>query len=202
MVQEQLVIEKKSSKLAKLGGLIVTLRKTSVHDVDLIIGSPGFPNLERTLQLGDAVLFETPEAGLLEVRVMSIRTLDIEILVSQISPRPGIAGGFVDSDPSNSSFTKTEIRKIAESVEHIRLEMSKRNDVKPEQLDFIYRKLEEMRLAGERLGRKDWKNLAIGTLTGIIFNAALGPDIGKALFQVAGTALSWLFNDGLNLLPM
>ena len=106
----------------------------------------------------------------------------------------------MDQDPNNSPFSAAELLKIRDSLQLIRVAMSERPDVTPEQLDLISRKLDEMQASSERLGRKDWMNLAVGTLTGIVVNAALGPDIGKILFQAAGAALSWLIGNTLRLL--
>jgi hypothetical protein len=132
---------------------------------------------------------------------MSATGLDVTVLLSQVSPRPGIAGGFVDQDSDNAPFTPPELLKIAASVQQIRQAMSERSDVSVEQLDFIARKLDGMQEASERLGRKDWMNLALGTLTSIIVSAALTPNVAKALLQAADIALSWLFGGGMKLLP-
>ena len=79
--------------------------------------------------------------------------------------------------------------------------MANRPDVKPEQFRHLEEKLKEMRSASERLGRKDWVNYAIGTLTSIVVTAAFDPSAAKALLQTAGTALGWLFGGGFRLLP-
>src|SRR2546423_1282125 len=79
--------------------------------------------------------------------------------------------------------------------------VGERNDVTPEQVEFISKKLGEMQAASERLGRKDWMNLAIGTLTSVIVSAALDRGVAKALLQSASTALSWLLGGPIQLLP-
>jgi len=94
-----------------------------------------------------------------------------------------------------------ELAKIADSLHRIRLALSARSDITPEQVDLISRKLDEMRAASERLGRKDWMSYAVGTLTGIVITAAFDREVAKALFQAAGAALSWLFGAPLQLLP-
>jgi hypothetical protein len=57
-----------------------------------------------------------------------------------------------------------------------------------------------MQKASERMGRKDWMNLALGTLSSIIVTAAFPADVAKALFRAAGDALTWLFSGGIRLL--
>jgi hypothetical protein len=201
MVQETIVINERSSAQAKMGGIIVSVVETYSDSAKLVVGRPGFPNIESTLGTGGAVLFETPE-GLFEVRVMSTALVNkITVLLSQVSPRPGIAGGFVDQDTDNTPFTPPELAKIKDSVEQIKRIMSERSDVSASQLDFIARKLDDMREASERMGRKDWMNLAVGTMTSVIVTAAITPDVAKAFLQAAGVALSWLFGGGMKLLP-
>jgi len=129
-----------------------------------------------------------------------MNTGSVEVLISQVAGRPGLAAGFVDQDGSNTPFTSDERDRVHISIEQIRLTIAAREDVAPEQLDYISRKLDEMDAASERLGRKDWMNLALGTLTSILIGAALDPAAAKALFATASAALSWLFNGGLKLL--
>jgi len=201
MAQDRVVVKEHNSVHAKLGGLIISALRTTSDGVDVVVGRPGLPNIERGLRTGGAVLFETPDDGLFEVRLLTSSANQAEFLITHISPRQGIAGGLVDQDPSNSPFTPSELAKIADSLQRIRLSLSRRSDVTPEQMDLISRKLDEMRAASERLGRKDWMNLAVGTLTSIVVTAALDREVAKALFQAASTALSWLFGMPLQLLP-
>jgi len=199
-LQKLVIIEERRSTQADLGGLILSAVQTRSDRAQIVVGRPGFPNVEATLTVGGAILFETPD-GLFEVRVMSTTINQVEVLISQISPMPGIAGGFVDKVPENTPFSTDELKRIASSLENIRLAMNERSDVTPEQLDFISRKLDEMQAASERLGRKDWMNLAIGTLTSIIVTAALASTVAKALLQAASATLSWVFGGIVKLLP-
>lgn len=201
MRQEKRIIPERHSLATKLGDLIVSVVAISISNkVALVIGRPGLPNLEVTLSLGGAALFETPD-GLFEVRLMKVSVKGADILISQIAPRPGIFGGLVDQEPDNSHFTPEELGKIGTSLEQIRFAMSQRRDVTPEQLSYISRKLDEMKAASERLGRKDWMNWVLGVLTSVVVVAAFQPDVARALFKATSTALSWLFGEGMKLLP-
>jgi hypothetical protein len=201
MVQETIVVSERNSALAKMGGIIITAVETYSDRAKLVVGRPGLPNVESTLSVGSAVLFETPD-GLFEVRVMSTsQVIRVTVLLTQVSPRPGIAGGFVDQNSDNDPFSPPELARIAASVQQIKQAMSERSDVSTSQIDFIARKLDDMRGASERMGRKDWMNLALGTMTSVIVTAAFTPDVAKAFLQAAGVALSWLFGGGMKLLP-
>jgi hypothetical protein len=199
LVQETIVVKPYNSTQAKTGGIIVSATETSIDRATLVVGRPGFPNIERTLSTGGVVLFETSD-GLFEVRVMSTWGGQVTILLSQISPRPGIMGGFVDQESDNAPFSPPELVKIATSLAQIRQAISGRPDVLPEQLDFISRKLDYLREASERLGRKDWIGLAIGTIGSAILTIALTPEVQKTILQAADIALSWLFTGGMRLL--
>jgi hypothetical protein len=200
MRQERVEVPSGHSELAELGGLIITARRTEPNGATLVVGRPGLPNLEQYMNLGDAVLFETPDAGIIEIRVLTSNHANVTLLLSEVSRRPGIAAGFVDQDAGNVPFSGEELKRLAESLDSIRAEMNARPDLTPQQLALISRKLDEMNEAAGRLGRRDWMNLAVGTLTGIVVNAALPPDVGRALFRAADIALSWLFAGALKIL--
>jgi hypothetical protein len=202
MARETIVVPEHDSILAEFGDLIVSVDQITFQDrtAEVVVGRPGLPNLKKVLGIGSAVLFETP-SGLFEIRVLSVSFQAVKILLTEVSPHPGIAGGFVDQGADNLPFTPPELIRIAVSIRQIRQVMSERSDIKPEQLDLISRKLDEMQHASERLGRKDWMNYAIGTLTSIIVTAAFAPDVAKALLKAAGTALSWVYSGGILLLP-
>ena len=200
MVQERLVIPEHDSAHSEQTGLIVSAVQTFSDRAEIVVGRPGLPNMEATLGLGGAVLFETPD-GLFEVRVLSTSGVQVQVLVTQISPRPGIAAGYVDQAGDNAPFLPEELERIATSIDQIRSAMRTRADLSSEQLRYLSDRLEEMRQASERLGRKDWVNLAVGTLTSIVVSAAFDPAAARTLLQAAGTALSWVFGGGLKLLP-
>jgi hypothetical protein len=199
-LEEEALVQRSSSERFSLGRLIVSVRESDNDAALLILGRPGFPNVERRLRVGDVALFETPDQGLLEVRLMSSHSGAARVLVTRISPRRGIAAGFTDIDPANAPFEPDELARIRESLDQVRQSVQRGGDLRPEQFDYLSRKLDEMSEAAERLGRKDWMNLAIGTLTGVVISAALDTPAAKLLFQAADSALSWLFAGTLKLL--
>ena len=75
-----------------------------------------------------------------------------------------------------------------------------REDLMPEQVDYISRKLDDIAEAANRVGRKDWINLAIGTLTNLVVSGAVGSDAAKFLFEILGQALRWMLGGNLKLL--
>ena len=165
------------------------LHGTSAGDASLTIGRVGLRNFDITLPLRGVSLYETPE-GTFEIRVLLLYSTGVTLLVTRLSPQPGIAAGYVDQNPENTPFSENELDQIASSLDDIKIAMAHRDDVKPEQLRYLEEKLREMREASERLGRKDWINYAVGTLTSVVITAAFEPSVAKALLQTAGAALS------------
>jgi hypothetical protein len=152
------------------------------------------------MRTGDIVLFESPNDGMFEVRLLTHNYTGAEFLISQISPRPGLVGGFVSDDPNNSPFSSDELARIAESVTQIRFKLDQLDTFLPEQIALVNRKLDEIEAAATRLGRKDWINYVVGVLTSISVSAAFTPEASKALFSSVGTAFEWLLNNAIIML--
>jgi hypothetical protein len=199
MNHEELIIGKRASKRAKQSQLIVTAVAIYPNHAELVVGRPGLLNINGDIRLGEALILETPE-GLFEVRVMEMTAVLVKVLVTDLVGRPGLIGGFIDQDISNSYFTAEERERITLSIQEIREKISTDASIASEKLDFISRKLSYIESASERLGRKDWINLTLGTLTSIVVSIGLDPSSARALFSVAEKTLFWVFNSGIKIL--
>lgn len=201
--EETITINRYCSERVQLGRLIISAAHVTMRDVDLVVGRPGFPNVARTLRTGGAILFETPDEGVIEVRVMRIRgyTDCVEVLVRRVSSRAGISAGFVEQEAGNAPFEPHERARIGQGLKLVREAVAQRKDITGQQSEYVCRKLDELQQASERFGRRDWINLVVGTLTNTIVSAALGSDFGRFLFQAVGNALSWLFTGPARFLP-
>ncbi len=200
MKQTTITIEGQSSERLDFSNLILSVRETHSTRCVVVIGCPGLPNVIEDMRVGDAVLFETHNEGIFEIRVLSMDVHDVQLLISHISPRLGIVGGFIDDDPNNTPFTSIELDKIAESIKRIRADVDKIQDVTPEQINIISRKLSDIQDSSQRFGRKDWINYVVGTLTNLCVAAAFAPETSKALFKAVNSAFRWLFDNALILL--
>lgn len=167
---------------------------------ELVMGAPGLPNVKKKLYLGDAVIYQTPNYGVVEVRVMELFKESVHLMITVVTPRSGFSAGFDDTSTLNAQFSTDEIDRIKNSVDRIVTNMSTRADVNPEQLDFLRSKLSEIALASSRLGRKDWIMFVIGTLTNVITSVAFPPEAAKALISFLNAELSWVFQNALRLL--
>jgi hypothetical protein len=192
------------SSTSKIGKLIISVQETGYWTVSFVIGRTGFPNVIcGNAKVGEAVLFETPDDGIVEVRFYHHQKRDEPVFrIARVAPAQGITGGLLEIDPHNAPFDQAEIARIGECIETVKTAVRQRSDlVRPEQMEFLGRKLDDMAAAATRMGRKDWINLAVGMLTNTIVGAALNPDAAKLLFRAAGAALSWVWGSTLRLLP-
>jgi hypothetical protein len=175
-----------------------TYRNLKPDTVDLVIGAPGLPNVKKELQLGDAVLYQTPDFGVVEVRIVEIG-VPIKLLITEVSPRRGFTAAYDSEELENAAFGSDEATKIAQGLANVAARMTNRQDMTPQQLAMLRAKLEEIADASSRLGRKDWIMFAAGTLTNVVVGAAFSPEAAKALFAALNAELSWVFQNALRL---
>ena len=201
-ISQTLTIDLRSSKNALNHGLVISFREWSNGNPRVVIGAPGQPNVVRLMQLGDAVLYESTTHGLIEVRLTDIHASDVAVLVTRVSPRLGFAAGLDEADVQNAPFALDELAQIKSSLESIRVTMSGRDDVEPEKLELLTRKLDEIAAASQRMGRKDWAMFVAGSLTNVIVGAAFAPEAARALLLATNSALGWVFQNAVRLLPL
>jgi len=200
--QSTVIVSASSSGRPDFSNLILTVRTIHFTSCSVVVGQPGLPNVLKTLELGDAILFETFSDGILEIRLTAFGENQVEFLVTQVSPRLGLVAGLIDDDPGNSPFSESELARISESITELKEQLKASLNYAPEQLDLISRKLDEIQSASQRLGRKDWLNYVAGTLTGTCISASFAPDVTKSLFKSMGAAFSWLLNNAPVLLQL
>jgi hypothetical protein len=206
MIADQtLSVERNTSKDTKESELIISVADVDYHElgtVDIVVGRVGIPSVERTLRVGGAIYFETLDQGLFEVRVLHIRPSpqSAVLRISHLRPGRSLVAGLGTDDIDNTPFEPQEVAHIRASLKGVQEAVTQRQDVTPEQTDYINRKLDEIIDASTRVGRKDWVNLAVGTLTNIVVNAGLSSGVARFIFQTAGDALAWLVGQTLQLL--
>ncbi len=195
MKQSSVIVSMNSSGRPAFSNLILSVRQVYSTSCIIVVGHPGLPNISQTLELGDAVLIETINDGILEVRLTAIGGNHGEFLITQLSPRHRLVAGFVDDDTDNSPFSESELARISESIAELKEKLKASSLYAPEQLDLISRKLDEIQSASHRLGRKDWLHYVAGKLTSTCISASFSLDVTKNLFRLIGAALSWLLNN-------
>jgi hypothetical protein len=105
------------------------------------------------------------------------------------------------STSDNRLFTLSERSLIAAQLEELESNVLAGQQFQAKQAEFIEGQFAYLKDASERLGRKDWLNIALGTLVTIIVSAAFAPDQAKALLGMAGTLFQWVWSGAATLLP-
>jgi hypothetical protein len=93
---------------------------------------------------------------------------------------------------NNAPFTVDERRQITEHLARVEGQIAVSRSLSVEQTRFLHERLEDMRTAAERLGRKDWQIFALGIVATLIISAAFAPDEARAVAQEVAQALNWL----------
>jgi len=202
MKKISVTINDNSSVQVKDTNLIISARTINRmnYTCEVIVGYAGLKNINKTMSVGDTALFESPEDGVFEVRMMHVAPFSVDVLISQISPNKGLLGGFVEGDQTNSIFTAEELSKISKSINNVKNNLSINNNISSPEFELISRKLDQIEEASNRLGRKDWINYVAGTLTSLCISAAFSTDVTTSLFQSVNAAFSWFFDSTLRLL--
>jgi hypothetical protein len=199
MKEESLRIYGRKSARAEESSLIVSVRELSENSTKVVIGRAGSPNLIRELEVGDAAIYETPDYGVIEVRNMESNRSYVDLLLTQVSTRLGIAAGFIGQDESNRVFDESEVNKIRMNFEELKKATLNLN-LSNEKIDLLHRKFDEMALSSQKYGRKDWVNLVSGITTGVILNATLDINTAKQLLTLMNSTFTWIFTDVLPVL--
>jgi hypothetical protein len=100
----------------------------------------------------------------------------------------------VRSGDDNSPFSVGEQKRIADDIEQIKRHLAAMSSFTALQLEGINSRLDEMQESSTRLGRKDWKNYALGVVTSIILTYGLTGDTAKEVFRITGELLKWIFH--------
>lgn len=101
------------------------------------------------------------------------------------------------SDESNTPFNAQEKDYILSGINEIKQYLLTAHKLDPQLVESRLKYLAE---ASDRVGRKDWINLLLSVLVGIVVQAALPPESIRELFRFVGTVLSQILKHQL-LLP-
>lgn len=105
---------------------------------------------------------------------------------SSISQEARVLEAATSTDTVNTPFTAQEKVYIISGLSEIRQFLLSSHKLDPELIEARLNYLVE---ASERVGRKDWINLLISVLVGIVVSAALPPETTRELFRVVGIVL-------------
>jgi len=113
------------------------------------------------------------------------RELEEPDLWATISQEKRLAEGASEAS-GNSPFSLEEQQRLAQDVKEIREFIARTFSLNQEQAKFVDDRLNYLTESAERLGRKDWINLALSVLMTIIIGLAMPPDASRELLRFAG----------------
>lgn len=198
--QFEIEIQDRTSAIATIGGLIISIIRSDRDSTEILVTKPGLPPEKRVMTLGDSFLYETPDAGLINICAFKLSTYGPKLLLTLVNPKPGVSASLEPIDVENSKFSPEEIERIRRDVNSIRESMKSNQDLSTAQLDLLSRKLDDIISAADRLGRKDWVMFVGGNLTNICVAAAFSQSGALALIHQANTALGWIFQNTIRLI--
>jgi hypothetical protein len=125
------------------------------------------------------------------------REIESPDLWESISGEAKLIEAAAEANTGNSLFTEDEKKYVFSGLEEIKQYLLTAHKLDPELVESRLKYLAE---ASERVGKKDWINLLISTLIGIVIAAALPPETTRDLFRLAGTVLRQILSERLLLL--
>ncbi len=100
------------------------------------------------------------------------------------------------ADAGNTPFTNDERRRIVVELEAIKEQVKEQFDLTSEQIAGIDQWKDEVAEASERIGRKDWRLLAYGTIINLVVTDALPPEVARHILAMFIQVIAHLFLGG------
>jgi hypothetical protein len=96
------------------------------------------------------------------------------------------------ADALNTEFAHRETERLAAALDEIKNLLLNHIGTSGEQAALVQNEIKTLLDASERMGRKDWTNLAIGAIVSLGLQLALPPETVKQAFQILKEALTGL----------
>lgn len=93
----------------------------------------------------------------------------------------------------NAPFTPQERTEISKRLEEIREYLVEARQIEARQAAIVNGQLAYLRSAADRVGRKDWLNIALSVLVGITLYLALPPENAGGLMRLANALFGWIW---------
>lgn len=129
-----------------------------------------------------------------------VRFQDTPDLWAELSNETRALHEALDNTTDNASFTPQEQHVIATRLDEIRNEIVERIDMVEVQVAELDTKIEFVKEATTRLGRKDWLLFAMGTFSSDVMSAVFPPELARHVGQHLTSGLGTLLLHGLSAL--
>lgn len=120
------------------------------------------------------------------------REVEAPDLWGAVAQGAALLGGSTEPGSANTSLTASERAQIAASLNELKDYAVATYELTAEQTAGFEGKVDYLIEASNRLGRKDWINLAMGLLLSQAVSGALSTPQAQEFMRMAGQALHWL----------
>ena len=109
-------------------------------------------------------------------------------------------GNAASSSPDNNPFSERERSDIGQKVDEIQRYLIEGRQLHDEHARFVQQEMSYLKKAADRLGRKDWFNIALAVLVNIGTTLAMDTNRMKGLMALAGSLFQGLWTEAVKLL--
>jgi hypothetical protein len=120
--------------------------------------------------------------------------IDAPDLWASIGKEKVLSNAASSSDLENKPFNADEQKLIALKLDEIRKFVLEDQAFDAEHAEKIEREFSYLKESSQRLGRKDWLNVLLGGLFGLMLTLPLEPEKARGLLALAGTLLQSLWH--------
>jgi hypothetical protein len=117
------------------------------------------------------------------------REVALPDLWSVVFEEKALVEASMTANTDNTQFSKEEKLYIKDALREIREYIHKTNNLSEEQVRVVGDRFNYLEGAVERVGRKDWVNLALATMVNIILIVTIPPEPARELMRFAGQVL-------------
>jgi hypothetical protein len=158
------------------------------------IGDVSWPYLDR-IEWSDVVREFMEWVGTVKLEA------EADDLWQQLGRGNGLLQEVAQEDLSNTPFTSAERAEIAQHLQEIKDYLKESHAVSAEQFARIEARLDEVKEASRRVGRKDWLLLFVGILFTLVLSAVIPSDLLQHILTMTAQGLGRLFGVGPPQLP-
>jgi hypothetical protein len=102
---------------------------------------------------------------------------------------------------NNEPFTPQERSEIAKGLEEVKQYLVEAKQMEARQADLVNGQLAYLRTAADRMGRKDWLNVAFSVFSGMVLFLSLPPEQAGALGRLTTALFGWIWTKIAGVLP-
>ena len=194
-LSEDIPVQIGRTEQSEISDIFLAFKSYHSGRATIVVGYPGLPNDEKIFAVGDALLHQSPDKGIFEIRALVVASNLTSFRITQISPRRGFIGALTSESDINTRFSDDEVQKISISLDEALIAIEKSESFSSEQVSLLSKSLDELKKSSQRLGRKDWLLVVAGTIAAEISDLAISSEQTKTILRELSLSLSWVFEN-------